>query len=100
MTGLLHDFGTRVVVLVDAVTKTHQPERIIPVLGAFDIFGNTVHAADFAQHVERRFIGAAMCGTPQAGNAGRNAGKRDLRPKSQPAARSMWMRFVRGLHAG
>src|SRR5215218_5138878 len=36
--GLLHDFGARVVVLIDAMAKTHQSERIVLVLGSADIF--------------------------------------------------------------
>jgi hypothetical protein len=46
MAGLLHDLGARIVVLVDAVTEAHQTERIVLVLGAGDVFGNTIDGAD------------------------------------------------------
>ncbi len=76
MAGLLHDLGARIVVLVDAVTEAHQAERIVLVLGLGDVFRNAIDGADFGEHVERRFVGAAMGRAPEAGNAGRDAGKR------------------------
>ena len=75
MRGLLHDLGARIVVLVDAVAEAHQPERIVLVLGAGDELRDAVDRADFGQHVERCLIGAAMRRAPQAGDAGRDAGK-------------------------
>ena len=76
MRGLLHDLGARVVVLVDAVAEAHQAEGIVLVLGAGDEFGDVVDMADLAQHVERRLVGATMCRSPQASDAGRDAGER------------------------
>ena len=38
--------------------------------------GNAVDGADLLQHLQRRFVGAAMRRAPQAGDAGRDAGKR------------------------
>src|SRR3546814_17299230 len=60
--------------LVDAVAEAHQAERVALVLGAGDIFGDALGPADFAQHVERRFVRAAMRGAPQAGDTRRDAG--------------------------
>src|SRR3546814_6799306 len=37
--------------------------------------GDALGAADFAQHVQRRLVRAAMRRTPQAGDARRDAGK-------------------------
>ena len=76
MRGLLHDFGARVVIFINAMSKTHQAERIVLVLGLVDIFGNAVHRANFGQHLQGGLIGASMRGTPQAGNASGNAGER------------------------
>src|SRR3546814_8376126 len=61
--------------LVDAVAEAHQAERVVLVLGAGDIFGDALGPADFAQHVERRFVRAAMRGAPQAGDTRRDAGE-------------------------
>ena len=40
------------------------------------IFRNAIDGADLLQHLQRRFVGAAMRGAPQAGDAGRDAGER------------------------
>ena len=73
--GLLHDPGPRIVVLVDAVAEAHQPEGVVPVLGALDVFGDAVDRADLLQHLERRLVGAAMRRPPETGDAGRDAGE-------------------------
>jgi hypothetical protein len=36
--GLLHDLGARVAILVDPVAEAHQPEAVVLVLGAADVF--------------------------------------------------------------
>ena len=74
--GLLHDLGARIVVLVDAMAEAHQAEGIVLILGALDEFGNAIDRADLAEHLQRRFVGAAMGGPPQAGDAGGDAGER------------------------
>ena len=51
--GLLHDLRPRIVILVDAVAEAHQPERVVLVLGAGDIFLDPLHVADLAQHVHK-----------------------------------------------
>ncbi len=70
MTGLLHDLGAWIVVLVNAVTKAHQTEWIVLVLGTGDEFWNAVNRADFSKHVKRGFVCATMSRAPEAGNAG------------------------------
>ena len=40
------------------------------------IFRNAIDRADLHQHLQRRFVGAAMRRAPQAGDAGRDAGER------------------------
>src|SRR6516162_7124984 len=69
MTGLLHDLGARIVVLVDPVPKAHEPEGIVLVLGALDELGDAPDRPDFRKHLERGFVGAAVGGPPQAGAA-------------------------------
>ena len=76
MAGLLHDLRTRVVVLVDAVSETHQAEAGILVLRARHVLRNALHVANLFQHLEGSFVGATMRRAPQAGDAGRDAGKR------------------------
>ena len=76
MAGLLHDLGARVVVLVDAMPEAHEAEARVLVLCLGNVFGDAVDGADLGQHVERGLIGAAVRRAPEAGDAGRNAGKR------------------------
>ena len=64
MTGLLHDLGARIVVLVDPVAEAHQPERIVLILGALDEFGDALDPADLREHLERGLVGAAMRRAP------------------------------------
>ena len=75
MRRLLHDFGARIIVFINAMAKAHQPETIILVLGSGDEFGNVFDMADFSQHLQRGFIGAAMRRAPEAGDAGGDAGE-------------------------
>ncbi len=50
ITGLLHDRGARVVVLVDPMAKAHQAERIVLVFGALDEVIDIGFVANFFQH--------------------------------------------------
>ena len=68
--------SARIVVLVDPVAETHQPERVVPVLRAFEKLRNVADIADLIQHVEHGFVGTAMGRAPQRGDAGGDAGKR------------------------
>ena len=65
---LAHDFRPRVVIFINTVAKTHQPEGVVLVLGARDEFRNPVNRADFLQHIERCLVCAAMRRPPQRGN--------------------------------
>jgi hypothetical protein len=60
VTCLLHDLGAGVIVFVDAVAKSHQPERIVLVLGTGDELRDILDRADFHQHFERGFASTAM----------------------------------------
>src|SRR3546814_2007157 len=74
--GLLHHLRARIVILVHAVAEAHQPERIVLVFRAGDIFGDAIGGADLVQHVERGLVGAAVRGPPQTGDTGRDARER------------------------
>src|ERR1700737_3341782 len=76
MTRPLHDLGARIVVLVDPMPKTHQAKAVLRVLSATDVFRNPVGRADLGQHVQGRFVRAAVSRAPKAGAARRDAGKR------------------------
>jgi hypothetical protein len=56
------------------VTKAHQTERIVLVLGALDVVRDLVGVP--TQHVEACFVRAAMGRAPQAGDTGRDASER------------------------
>ena len=75
MAGLAQHLGARIEVLVDAMAEAHQHEIVVLVLGALHEFGDAVLAADLHQHLEDRFVGAAMRRTPQRGDAGGDAGE-------------------------
>lgn len=47
-----HDLGTGVKCLVDAVSKAHEAERVLLVLGARQGLGDGLLAADLLQHVQ------------------------------------------------
>ncbi len=74
--GLRHHLGARVVVLVDAVAEAHQTELGVLVLGLLHVLGHAVDGADLLEHLERGLVGAAVGGTPEAGDAGGDAGER------------------------
>ena len=72
----LHHLRARIVVLVDAVAEAHQADAVDLVLHLVDVLADIVDRADFLQHVQRRFVGAAVGGAPEAGDAGGDAGER------------------------
>ena len=76
VTHLLHDLGARIVVLVDAMAEAHQADFAVLVLHLLDEVRNLVDRADLGQHRQRRLVGAAMGRSPQAGDAGGDAGER------------------------
>ena len=80
------------------MAETHEAERIVLVLGLGDELGNVGDGADLAEHLERRFIGAAVRGAPQAGDAGRDAGERiGARRAGQTHRRGRGVLFVVGV---
>ena len=94
--GLLHHRRARVIVLIDPVAEAHQP--VFAILHALDVFGDAIDSADFHQHVQRLFVGAPMRGTPQAGDAGRDTGKRvGARGAGQTDGRGRGVLFVVGV---
>ncbi len=74
--GLLHDLCARVEVLVDAMPEAHQLERIVLVLGLRQEFLDVRYVADLVQHGEYGFVRAAVCRSPQSGDAGCDTGER------------------------
>ena len=76
MRGLLHDFGARVVVFVDPVAKAHEADMAGLVFHPGDELGNFRWIADLGEHFERCLVGAAVGWSPQAGDAGGDAGER------------------------
>ncbi len=76
MAGLLHHLGARIVVLVYAVAEAHQAEARRLVLGLGDVLEDALDRADLFQHVESGFVGTAVRRTPEAGDAGGDAGER------------------------
>ena len=46
MTGLLHYFGSGIVVFVHPMTKPHNAKRIVFVLCLVDVFRNVINAAN------------------------------------------------------
>ncbi len=72
----INDPWQREVASIRMIAKAHHAERIVLVLRSGDVFRNVLDTADLAEHLERRLVGAAMRGTPQAGDAGGDAGER------------------------
>lgn len=56
------------------MAEAHQ--QVAPVLHALDELGDPIDGADLLQHVQRFFVRAAVLGTPERGDAGRDAGER------------------------
>src|SRR5699024_1464976 len=76
MTVTANDGRPWVEVLVYPMAETHEPERVILVLGFCDVLGDVAGITDFVEHVEHGFVGAAVGGTPERGDAGGNRGIR------------------------
>ena len=51
MASLVHYLGARVEVLIDPMAKTHEPERIVFILGLFHEFGDVLRMLDLFEHV-------------------------------------------------
>ena len=76
--GLLDDLGARVVGLVDAVAEAHQ--AAFAGLDLLDEGGDVVDAADFLQHAQHRFVGAAVQrAVERRGRAGHRRERIDVR---------------------
>src|SRR5256885_180477 len=75
MTGFLHDFRARVIILVDSMPETHKAEIVVLILGTTDVFRNSLDAADFTEHLQCGLVGATMGWPPEARDAGGDAGE-------------------------
>ncbi len=75
MAGLLHNFGARVKVFINTVTKAHQLDATVLVFDLSNKAGNIFFFANMGQHFQHGFIGATMGRPPQGGNPCGNAGK-------------------------
>ena len=76
MAGGLHDFRARIVVFIDPVAEAHEPDVAVLVFYLGNEIGNFADVADFGEHFQHGFVGAAMRRAPQAGDAGGDAGER------------------------
>src|SRR5919201_6701499 len=76
MTGLAHELGARIKVLVDAMAEADQAEGIVLVFGLFDVLADAGDVANLLQHVEARLVCATVSRTPQASDARGYAGER------------------------
>ena len=76
MAGFPHDLGPRIVVPINPMTEPHQTERVVLVLRAFDVLGHPAHVADLLEHLQHRFVGAAVRRSPQRGDARGDARER------------------------
>ena len=77
--GLLHQFGARVVVLVNAVAKSHQLDAGCLVLDLVDELADladTTHFLDVLEHVQTSLIGTAVRRAPKTGHARRDSRER------------------------
>ncbi len=54
------------------MAKAHEAERIVLVLGFRNVLVDLACVADFVEHLEHGFVGAAMRGPPQGRNTGRD----------------------------
>ena len=75
MAGFLNDRGARVVVLVHPVSEAHQHGGITLVFDPIEIGRDVLLVADLGEHLQHRFVGAAMGGPPKRGDAGGDAGE-------------------------
>ncbi len=70
---LFDDPGPGIEVLVDAMAKAHQPERIVLVLGAIDIVGDIAFPGHHVlQHLDDFLVGPAVEGSGQRQDPGRD----------------------------
>ena len=73
---LLHDLGAWIVVFVHTMTKAHQTERIVLVLGTRDELWNTVNGVPISfSMVKAASLAPPWAGPHKAGDAGRDTGK-------------------------
>ncbi len=72
MTSCPHQGGAWIMIFINAVTKAHQSERIVFILGLIYISGDMFNIINFYQHVEYGFIGTTVGCTPETGNPGSN----------------------------
>src|SRR5262245_49983386 len=76
MTTFAQYMCTWIVILVDAVTKAEQQLMVVLVLHMAQELLDAGFVADAGQHLEHRFVSAAMRRSPQGGDAGSDTGKR------------------------
>lgn len=70
MAGFAHECGSGVDVFVDAVAESHEARLVGGVFDVFDKFADFADRSDLTDHGEGGFVGAAVCGPPEAGDAG------------------------------
>ena len=58
------------------LTEQHQAERVIFIFRATNEFRNVLNGADLFQHLQRRFVRAAVRRSPQGGDARSDTGER------------------------
>jgi len=72
---LFQQFGTRIKILIHAVSKPHQPEPVVFVFGLGDIFfRSAAFFADGFQHFQDFLVSASMEGAGEGGDAGADGG--------------------------
>ena len=69
MAELLHDTGSRVIILVHSMAKTHDSEIVRLVLRHVNILGNVLFATYLIKHLKASLVGTSVCWTPEASNA-------------------------------
>lgn len=69
---LFDNFGARIIVLVDTVSKSE--EDFLFVLDFVDEFGNVVLGANGFEHADDCFIGASVLGAIECASCGGNGG--------------------------
>ena len=74
--GFTHHGGTRVVVLVHAVTEAHQAERVVLIFRTTHELRDVLNGADLFEHLQCCFVGATVCWPPQRSNTGRDTRER------------------------
>ena len=64
MAGLAQNHRTWIEILINPVTKSEQPERIITITRFVNIFRNVFLVANLVQHVQHGLVRAAMRWSP------------------------------------